>query len=436
MWPPGGIGSRCPSLRATGVARMRFTTAFLILALCPAVSVSAQPAQGSQPGPKHAVVFSATGGTSKGSYQGGGDWVVSEFLRRQRADATFRTRVGLPRELELKAVTGASAGNVNALVAAIAWCTQELNRKAVIPAEDSLFWTFWVNTGIDQLMPPDRENREHAVFDRHFFMDTQQKALLKFVDQDITVWPDCTLPVGITMTKQTPAELNLSQGSGVTRVQRFAAVFEADTKSGKLTVESPHRRLSTAGGLGALALPPAAGACPEEEHGLEWAFNVMIASSSFPVAFAPRRVCYEAGGLVTDGVQRAMFADGGVFDNNPAGLALGLADYGSVRTGNALSPVDVLYTSGSNTRDALREARESAAPQQDLLGLAGTKQLLMGGISSAREYEMQTVMRQGSRDKDLLNVNRGVLFFASSRSGEIVGETLAGFGAFLARSEE
>ena len=121
---------------------MRFTTAFLFLTLFTAVSASAQPVQGSQPDPKQAVVFSATGGTSKGSYQGGGDWVVSEFLRRQRADASFRTRVGLTRELELKAVTGASAGNVNALVAAIAWCTQELNRKAVIPAEDSLFWTF------------------------------------------------------------------------------------------------------------------------------------------------------------------------------------------------------------------------------------------------------------------------------------------------------
>ena len=416
---------------------MRTTIGFLLVTLSAAGTASARQTTPTPPPDKHAVVFSATGGTSKGSYQGGNDWVISEFLRRQRGNAEFRRRAGLPTEWDLKAVTGASAGNVNALVTGIGWCTEAPDRtrpaEVAIAAEDSLFWKFWVGTGIDQLISPDdKPNGETGVFDRTFFINDLRAELDRFVKGSVAR-ESCSIPVGITMTKQTPVELMLTQSGRVTRVQRFAAVFELTTQTGALTVERPSDSLAKAGGLGALALPPGPADCSQEEHGLNWAFNVMIASSSFPVAFAPRRVCYRSGGLVADGVQRALFADGGVFDNNPAGLGLGLADYRSELKGQNLKALDVFYTMGSNERGALRTARASAVPRQDLLGLSGTKQLLSGALTAAQEYEVQTLMRQTSRDHYLMLVGRKVEFFPSSRSGEILGETLAGFGAFLAR---
>ncbi|MBK9240520.1 MAG: patatin-like phospholipase family protein [Acidobacteria bacterium] len=341
-------------------------------------------------------------------------------------------------------MTGASAGNVNALVAAVNWCTRSAQGETEIPAEKSLFWTFWVNTGVEELMPAVwKDNPEPAIFDRRFFLDRQRKQLDEFLI-GATLWSRCGLPVGLTMTKQTPAELRLSETGGATRVQRFAGVFEINTIGNKLTVMAPVDAEGAAGALGALAMPPKDANCAGEAHGLDWAFNTMMASSSFPVVFAPRRVCYEASGLNAEGVQRDLFADGGVFDNNPAGLALGLGDtyskaqfsrlpFASQQVVKELKDVDVFYTTATNPRGPLREARRSTAPQQDVFGLAGTLRLFSGGVSAAREYELQTLMRQVQRDERLLKLPRTVRFFPSSRSGEIVGETLAGFGAFLGR---
>lgn len=117
---------------------MRTAIVMATCAVCLPLPAFARQAE--QPAEKQAVVFSASGGTSKGSFQAGGDWVISEFLRRQRADPAFRSRALLTKELELKAVTGASAGNVNALVAAVNWCTRSAQGETEIPAEKSLFW--------------------------------------------------------------------------------------------------------------------------------------------------------------------------------------------------------------------------------------------------------------------------------------------------------
>src|SRR5688572_16508945 len=93
------------------------------------------------------VTLSATGGTSKGSYQAGLDWTLVEFLRRtRRPDFVDLLRVNFfyqGGELSLKASSGASAGNVDALLAAISWCASSDGPAGKIEAEKSLFWKIW-----------------------------------------------------------------------------------------------------------------------------------------------------------------------------------------------------------------------------------------------------------------------------------------------------
>jgi hypothetical protein len=177
------------------------------------------------------VLFTASGGIAKGSYQGGVDWTITEFLRRIR-NPRFKQRLGLQRDYVLGTATGASAGNIDALFAAIHYCTERQaggpsEPGVPIPVEESLFWKAWVTTGTMQLLPEDVNGRtpEPAALDRHFF----EQVYLPAVEQALAKaepLPGCTVPVGLTLTRIEPVEVRLVENSPATAaVQRFATVF-------------------------------------------------------------------------------------------------------------------------------------------------------------------------------------------------------------------
>src|SRR5574338_702041 len=61
------------------------------------------------------IVFTASGGISLGVYQAGVTWALVNFMRAANADRAYRVRHKLP-AFRLEATTGASTGNVNALI--------------------------------------------------------------------------------------------------------------------------------------------------------------------------------------------------------------------------------------------------------------------------------------------------------------------------------
>jgi predicted acylesterase/phospholipase RssA len=88
---------------------------------------------------------------SLGAYQAGGTWADLEALRA-RGDAA-----------RLAVVTGASAGNINAFLAAIYWCDAESPAGRV---DRSLFanpfFDVWVNIGWEKLSPKSMNGRTYA----------------------------------------------------------------------------------------------------------------------------------------------------------------------------------------------------------------------------------------------------------------------------------
>lgn len=428
-----------------------------------------------QDGPDRDVVVSSAGGISKGSYQAGVDWTISEFLRRQRRDV-FRDRLrnivkdvpllghALPR-YHLRAATGASAGNINALFAAVNWCVASLDAKADIPPEGSLFWKTWVATGTTDLLPKERI-AEAAALSRRFF-EVQHRDTLRQVLLHAVPVQDCDVRVGLTLTKVQPETVTIDNVVGAIGVQRFAAVFDvvrrddgrsaqgssANVAEGKTldktsdpwidfawNSQAPSRQ-----SYGALALPPRLrdGSREKREERLADVFDYMVASSAFPVAFAPKEINYEAGGLVRpragDPVRSDAFSDGGVFDNNPIGLAVRLLEVRRERLpGSALRDlIDVVYSSPSNYRGPLRLARRVVDSPETRTGLGAALQLLTGAIASARDYELQSLRRQIARDTEFSTLlgdrTAAPRLQISSRRGPIIGETLFSFGAFLGR---
>lgn len=406
--------------------------------------------------PARHVVHSASGGISKGSYQGGVDWTVSEFLRRQHNDdfrAVLNDKViGVPEALksrfELGSVTGASAGNINALFAALAWCTRSTtastsNDYAPIQAEASLFWSAWTTTGVGELLPlSQRHLPEAAAFTRQYFETRHKPDIWRFMTSARAV-TNCHLPVGVTMTKLTPIEVAIVNDQGSAKVQRFSSVFLVQGVRG-LDFAYPSRDgIPDKESLGAMALlPDLKSADPDlRQRRLDRVFDVVLASSAFPVAFASKRICYEPGGLKprNDGTAApcARFIDGGVFDNNPLGLAVRLFEITSASDQQALD-LEVAYTSPDQFRGPLADARRPATVTPDRQGLAGLLQLGSGAIDSARQYELQTLARQLARDVEALrasaapeSVQARPRLLQSSRGTPIVGETLGAFGAFL-----
>jgi Patatin-like phospholipase len=426
------------------------------------------------------VVLSAAGGISNGSYQGGVDWTISEFLRRQQSDA-LRTKIfgrDVNRRFVLRSATGASAGNIDALFAAIGWCTHSTGASpppspqaaptkqsvAPIKAEDSLFWQAWIPTGTAQLLPSqnDRETlgatktRDISAFDRAFFRKAHLDSLRTFL-ATATAIPDCKVPLGLTLTKLTPVQVELLdpaktterlQGQdagaadrahgpeGDVEVQRFASVLEVKANGsnvdfGRLSTKHEQDR-----SLGALALLPALKSAAESGRGqrLEAVFNVVLASSAFPMAFAPVELCYEPGGMRPAGGTSdpcPSFTDGGVFDNNPVGLGHRLAELGGEFPRGL--DVTIAYSSPGNLRGPLKEARQATGATKDRAGVSAVFQLLAGAYASARDYELQAFARLVSRDNAKPASRQPIALALSSRSTPIFGETVRSFGAFLGR---
>ncbi|MGH9893511.1 MAG: hypothetical protein ACREA0_16290, partial [bacterium] len=112
------------------------------------------------------VVLTISGGISLGSYEAGVNWGLLELFKLTARDS-IRRSWNLPR-YELKAMAGASAGNINGFLAGIEWCRS----REPVPPEQSLFWKIWVRTGFDQLFPLERYNQPdstQALFSRRYF---------------------------------------------------------------------------------------------------------------------------------------------------------------------------------------------------------------------------------------------------------------------------
>jgi hypothetical protein len=448
------------------------------LTACPTLSPNPTPTRISDlVTPK--IALSATGGTSKGSYQAGIDWTLVEFLRRTRT-LEFREKLGaqgfkVKDGLDLAAASGASAGNLDALLASITWCTRAVGPSPPglpnIKAEESLFWTVWVGTSMSKLLDLDRNKRiqegdvnggedELAPFNRSQFFKEYKDSIRKFMKNAIAQ-PGCKVPLGIALTRQVPVEVRVQKDLGLkVPVSRFSAVVEVGEAEKGIEVrrllheEKREDTTPAAAALGALALPRIGGtACKDQAEIFDWLFNVVMASSSFPVAFSPRSVCYVHGGLepfedsaLANKQAEARFMDGGVFDNEPVALAIGLVELaGSLSepkarmeeiraTGKSLT---VLATSGGHVLRGSLEDRGHLREESDrlgrLLGLAGTEQMLGGALASAQQYELHSLARQLKHNEFVGEGKNDTppLVISSTRGDEIVSAMVGGFAGFF-----
>jgi hypothetical protein len=355
------------------------------------------------------VVMSISGAISVGAYQAGVNWAILHFLRRLRWEETYRQERDLPVHM-LRTVTGASAGNINTLLWALEWCTSP--PQAPPDPTTSLFWKVWVGAGLNTMLPEgryDRRTMDRSVFDRtHLRRVTYPPFYERLKSPDLE--GGCELPVGITLTRTHPGVIRYEEMEIET--QRFATIFRAVVVEGALDydgdrlhflqLESSPEEEGHFGKL--LRLLPRDGRISTRD-----VLRAAEASAAFPLALAPVQleVWYpDDGGKEASSV----FLDGGIFDNNPVNLALGI--YRHTQGARAeRETARVLYVNPFRYRGELgqlRALKDRAPPATGGIPVLG--EFLGGFVSTARQYELQLLARErDARERSLAHLGREIL---------------------------
>lgn len=380
------------------------------------------------------AALTVEGGGTLGAYEGGLTWTLVEIFRQRRVmglpdsvkrraakpihSSTIDTAMllKLPR-FELHASAGASAGSINAFIAANRWCATDPAQRE----DDSSFWRVWVLTGLSEVLPRRRDadwHSEKAVFTRSRFSPIFAK--LDSTWDDSSYDPNCKVLFGAAITRLASDSVEITERIHP-RNQRYAAAFAvAAPQSGTkgLRYQPPLADSDSRLRLGALVQLPSGRRGGTIRHA--YAHALLNASSGYPLAFQPQLVHYcGAMSPATPGTSvactesvadSAYFLDGGVFDNGPLTLGYGMALTADPNVN--LDNLNMLFVSPSQRRftgnrhdvysgdkgvATARRDSTSVSPSRDpevaREGLDALAELLKAFIPSARQYELQIAGR-------------------------------------------
>ena len=393
-------------------------------------------------GPAH--VLTVSGGISLGSYEAGLTWAMVRYLKLDPG--------AVPRR-RLLAATGASAGNINAFLAAATWCQDDASDRAE-DAENNLFWRAWIPIGWDRLFPEDarcsaylakfpragftcdHDDRvyqpDDGVFTRKAFKEIEG-AFERHVGRAGRFRQGCELDVGVTLTK-TSADRVRDPTLGLEfETQRHAVLLRAATRAdGSFGFHDPGdlTAFPDAPGRSQLLHLPRDGTAQVRVADV---LSVIEASSAFPIAFGPKAIgiCPDdrggpvgTSGFACEGrAATERFVDGGVFDNLPLGLAL------TLRSTREPPPEGLRFVSIDPEARRPHAERGAREPEARGRGLSFLADLLGSLVGVARQYELQIVARLLEENPKL---GEGRTFALTTRYFPIFGEHLGAFAGFLA----
>ncbi len=268
-----------------------------------------------------ALAMTVSGAVSLGSHEAGQLSMITQALRKS------------PGSTPLRVATGASAGSANALISGSEACLQ-----GEFTAEQSLGYRVWVEVGLEELFDPARSTRQSI-----FHADSLKRAYGYLEDVWAKGLPQaCDFAFGVAVTRKTPTEIRLAEGLSISRsAERFVVRIQGRSSGpprffNYFDEKTNHRR----------PLVPFTGVYENDVSALA---PVVVASAAFPVAFPPQPIEYcfsgesegEGVNMCTEPTNVDFFVDGGVFDNNPLGLALHTVLGGLSRTASGVTLRDV-----------------------------------------------------------------------------------------------
>lgn len=338
----------------------------------------------------------------------------------------------LPPQFEVAA--GASAGNINSFLAALTWCA---GHDRPLKPRENLFWDTWINVGWDKLSPVDPRSEAY----KQLFADPLSTGeFRKLKVEDFGRWPDdqgrlagkswsddqsvytaddglvtraafaavqanlgqrlkdtdyrqaCLVRVGLTATRARAAKIFLGQdNTAEVAADRYVVPLEVVT-NGTAVVTNSAVNVDNVGL--SLALPLKAANDPNLDFGS--VVTLLKASSAFPIAFGPvpMAYCVPSPDTARDGSvlcpsgkygTRTPFIDGGIFDNQPFGLAYALSTE---------EPSPTLFYVDTNP---VRHPLAGRGELEPTNGIGLVKKIMSARVSEARGYENLAAATDQSR---------------------------------------
>ena len=364
-----------------------------------------------------------SGGASKGAYEAGLIWGIIEVLR-QAENSEDWSLGGVARPIEIASITGTSAGGINALLAALAWSVKPENEGGFPNRiDENIFRDVWLLPDVNRLLPSNATSPlflpDDAVLSRKDLVAAARE-LRKNWGTPGTFHPDQRLPMGVTVTRVEPETL-IASGVAVQN-QRFYIPFEMRVQpdgSAKFFFDpADYPPLSDPA---MILMPWSMGDEPFvlSDQQVE---DALLTTSAFPIGFGRKRLTYcrleafskdEQSGVAPSGktadlnhdnlvcpegygLAEAEFADGGLFDNLPIGLARIFSEY-SRKHKESPQPVKYIYIDPNRVRYRIEmpeDKRECMGPnppeacREMTFNFASEAAVLGGAIGTARKYEL------------------------------------------------
>ncbi len=358
------------SVRAVRVAPVAFVSLFVASLW---LDVAGAAAQSTESAP---LALTISGGGAKGAYMAGHLFYMGHASR------------AAGRPLQPRVFTGASAGAINAFLTVLTACS-----AAEPDPHRSLYWEAWIPVGINELFDADG-------IESTSMLTTRASAPL--VERVQTLWEaglpeDCDVYLGATMTRAIPRSVVLAPGlPGLPR--SLENVLVRITGRGDGVAPSVQNVFDSSSPASQFLLPLDG---PDVDP-FSALMDVIFASAAVPFAFAPVYVAHclsdpdlpSPAPCTPTNAQSAAFFDGGIFDNQPLGLA--------VRSMRELSRADgvataVLESANFYFLDPKALAYPAMSESQDdgeATGAIGIAKLLLGMVDSGESSELVSVFEQ------------------------------------------
>ncbi|MCW8821548.1 MAG: patatin-like phospholipase family protein [Sulfurovum sp.] len=331
-----------------------------------------------------------SGGVSLGAYEAGYNWALIRMLTKVKTSSKLV-------DPDLRSITGASAGSINALLSAMYWC-----QKDSVPlrnhVDDNLFYETWVNLGIEDLVVKGEDPKNKSALLTQKGLDKKGDMIIEHLKQSIFK-KNCEVALGVAVTKARPIVETIS-GIEI-KNQNFSVPLAFKEKNGQGIVVNK-------------VLPPSTDfyiSIPGIEKDRKKAINLLLASGAFPGVFQQVKLDYNYKGKN----HSHYFVDGSLYDNVPLDLAIALDNKAS----------DFFFMNPSNMRKETIKANEDEEEQLPVGFLTPNLLPLFSSfdiMQSVKLYESINQHFRGNSDKKLI---------LSSRYHPITGKYLGHFGAFL-----
>ena len=241
--------------------------------------------------------LTTSGGVSLGSYEGG-------FL--------YYSIYNMPTRFRKSPMifTGASAGAINSLLAGMTYCSGELSRNDNY--KNSLFWKMWAPLSFDNFTSV---NNGQSLLDRSF-MNPFLASLENLWKQGLI--KGCEFYIGVSLTRKTPLIFYPKIGSNYPRLyEPIAFKVRGQGKGVAPLVENVYLD------SGVQIFMPFNISGFDNFRLIK---KVLLASSSFPIAFPPEELSYcfidsNKKLCKKESIKNDLFIDGGVFNNSPLDIA-------------------------------------------------------------------------------------------------------------------